>query len=452
MTLYDYFGREVRKIGFLGLGRSNLSLLGCLPLSGVKIALRSDGKIDRSKIPTYIGNPEIYEGKSALLGIDEDVLILSPSVRRDRPELLLARERGVVFSSDAELFFSQARGDIFAVTGSDGKSTVTAMCGELLRQKRSNLAVIGNIGVPMLPEITPCRTYVTEISSFCLTYLNAKIRRGAVTNITPNHLNWHESFAEYRDSKLSLLTMADEGVISFDDGELRKAFTGREIFGVTSDRLHLGELKKLCRAEVYITRDENFIYRNGEVLLPVSCIRRREGHNVKNLMTAIALCDGYADSADALRVASEFSGLAHRAQVVASQDGVDYIDSSIDTTPSRTAMTLESLGRSAIIILGGRGKGLGYEALLPALKKYVRYAIVTGEDREKIAETAGGQIKTEVIADFAEAVQRACLLARRGDAVLLSPAATSYDAFSSFEERGLAFEKIVLNYCGNNRK
>ncbi len=448
----DYFKKHIRKIGFFGIGKSCLALLDYLPLSGVDVILRSDVPIEREKIPKHIKISEIYEGARAAKNIHEDALIFSPSVRRDRPDFLRAERRGVIFSSDTELFFEWAHGDIFAISGSDGKSSTAKITAELLSGGNSTVLPIGNFGAPLLPSISDdARAYVVELSSFNLFYLKADIGRAALTNITPNHLNWHSSFAEYRDTKLSLIKMAREGVISFDDAELRHEFMGKSIFSSVSDTLDYHELKMLSKSEVYITRDKDFIYRNGEKILEVEKIKRREPYNIKNLMTAIALTDGFIEKEDILRVAESFSGLRHRARLVLSSGGVDYIDSSIDTTPSRTVTTLSALSRKVIIILGGRGKDVGYEALVPLLKSYAKYAIVTGEDREKIAECIRDEVKTLVISDFDEAVILARTLAVAGDAVLLSPAATSYDAFSDYQARGNRFEEIITKYSKKNK-
>lgn len=451
VSLSDLFDKRIRKIGFFGLGSSNVALMEYLPLSDVEVVIRSDGRVPRDKIPRGCKIRKFFEGERARQSIREDVLVFSPSVRRDSAEFLRAGRRGVIFTSDAEMFFRLVRGKVFAVSGSDGKSSTAQIAAQLLRGREKDISPIGNFGVPMLPSLrTGVHLYVTELSSFNLSYLSADVSRAALTNITPNHLNWHSSFEEYRDTKLSLIKMAREGVVSFDDAEMRREFLGKSIFAAVSDRLDFSDLRRMSNSEVYITRDGEFIYRNGEKILEISKIKRRERHNVKNFMTALALTDGYIENDDILRTAESFCGLAHRQNTVASFQGVDFIDSSIDTTPSRTKTTLDSLGRSVVVILGGRGKGVGYDALLPSLKKYARCAVATGEDMEKIAELLRGEVKCIREPDFSTAVRAAISEAQPSDAVLLSPAATSYDAFSDYTARAEEFRKIVLEYCKNN--
>ena len=452
MTLYDYFHRDVKKISFFGLGKSNLALMNFLPLSSVRVTIRSDGEIDCGKIPPAIKPHAIYLGKDSCRHIDEDVILFSPSVRRERSALTKAMRRGTLFTSDAELFFQNATGRILAVSGSDGKSTTSAIAGELLARS-SGAPVIGNIGEPMLPYTAGnFSEYVVELSSFNLCYLKFAPSRAVLTNITPNHLNWHSSFKEYRDTKLSLLESAAEPVITFDDPEIRRWAIGRRVFAGVSTELPYNELKRFVRGEVYITLEDGFIKRNGAPLIELTKVKRNEPHNIKNLMSALAITDGCRSDEDAVGVASEFAGLAHRGELFYTHGGVDFINSSIDTTPYRTSVTLKSLDRSLIVILGGRGKGLSYDVLLPLLKKYARYAVVTGEDAKKILTSIGGEVRTVLTPNLRSATQMAIRLSEAGDAVLLSPAATSYDEFQSFEERGRYFEKIVKEYLENVEK
>lgn len=433
----------VSKIGFFGLGRSNLSLLKTLPLSGVEVVLRSEGKIPRSLIPLGIKPERIYEGNFAFSDIDEDILLLSPSVRRERAELEEARGRLVRFSSDAELFFERVGSrPVFGVSGSDGKSTTATLAHALLSEGR-RASLIGNIGAPMLESLLDgSECFSAELSSFMLRYLSPKLRRGAITSITPNHLNWHESFSEYIETKLSVLSSADEGVASAD-GDMLSYLPRGEYFALTSAEHSFEELKNRVKCNLYFTYDGEYIRRNGEAFLSVGDIRRREIHNIKNLMTAIALTDGFASRERILTVSREFSGLVHRAELFLTHGGVDYINSSIDTTPERTRATLTSLGRRCILILCGRGKGLSYGILAEAVAKYCSLVIITGEDSEAMLRELSGAARCEVRDDFDSAVRSAVMQAECGEAVLLSPAATSYDAFGSFEERGEKFKETV---------
>ena len=420
------------KVGFLGLGKSNLSLLSCLPLDNCAVTLRSEKKLNRADIPSHIKIEKILEGESAFCDLDEQILICSPSVRRERCK----SQREVIFTSDFEIFLEQNTKPLFAVSGSDGKSTTATLAHMLL----DSSLLVGNIGVPMTESLgKKCGYYVAELSSFMLQYASFSAKRACITNITPNHLDWHKSFEEYRDTKLSLLKSAEECIINADD---KICGMHKGAFGLVSDRQSFTELKKR-NTEIIITRGDSGIERNGELILPYSRIARKEAHNIKNLMMAVALTDGYTDNVRINEVAGSFSGLPHRCEVFLKKEGVEYINSSIDSSPARTVQTLESLGKRVVLLLGGRSKGVGYEALTESVRKYAERVLVFGENREEIYEALKNAASCEIYADLASATVRAIELESVCEAILLSPASTSYDAFSSFEERGNCFKKIV---------
>ncbi len=421
------------RIGFFGLGLSNLSLLQLERFKRCKITLRADSGIDRSILPSGLNIERIFEGKQAMCNIDEELLFFSPSVRRDRTELKQAAKRGVTLTSDCELFFAENNAPVFAVTGSDGKSTTATLLHLLLKEAGCNNKLIGNIGEAMYAQLGSAESFVCELSSFMLTYARPKVRRACITNITPNHLDWHKSFEEYRATKLSLLKGAEESVLGDEF---------KEGYAIISMKKGLDELKKTHRAELFITLKNEYICRNGRPILHFSDIRRKEKHNISNLMMAIAMADGYVDEGCIRNVAGRFDGLAHRCQRVMSKDGVDYYNSSIDSSPARTVSTLESLGRRVVIILGGKGKGLDYSILLPSLKKYVEAVIITGENSHEIF-SAIKEINPMIVENFDSAVLEGALLAKGVGALLLSPASTSYDRFKNFAERGEKFKEIL---------
>ncbi len=426
-------------VGFFGIGSSNVALMRCLPLEKCRITLRSDSRIDRSALPRGLLIDRIFEGEAAYKNIDEDVIFFSPSVRREREELKHASERGVVFCSDCELFFEENRQPVFAVSGSDGKSTTAALTHLLLRAGRTSSELIGNIGEPMINGLNGgADMYVCELSSFMLSYCQPRVKRACITNITPNHLDWHADFEEYRKSKLSLIKNAEKYIISEENANIGGAY------GIISDSTAFKELRQKYKAEVYMTLEGGYILRNGERLLAISDVKRRELHNIKNLMMAIAMTDGYAGKEEILKAAQSFGGLSHRCETVLRRGGIDFIDSSIDSTPARTAETLRSLDRQVVIILGGRGKGLDYATLVPTLKKYAKFALIVGENAEEIYETIGNTLPVEVFSDFEAAVRRGATLAREVGTLLLSPASTSYDRFKNYARRGEKFKEILL--------
>lgn len=421
-------GRRAR-VGFFGLGISNMALIRALP-RGYPFTVRSDA----AELVPCILPEKVYLGARALAEIDEDVLFLSPSTRRDRPELIGAQQKGARLMSDCELFFTDEH-ELYAVTGSDGKSTTSTLAKELL----PNSALVGNIGVPFT-EAPISERYVAELSSFQLEYCVPRARRAILTSLSENHLNWHTSYEEYREAKLSLLRKADEAVIPIsavgEVGDLHPY----AVFG----RMPLDAARGLISAEHYITLDDGVIAYDGEPQIELLCLQRREWYNIENFMGAVALSSGLCTRGDIVRLGESFTGLSHRAELFFSVRGRDFINSSIDTTPKRCSATLEALGRRVFLILGGRGKGLSPDCMLPAIKKYAEGLALYGEaGLELLPYITDLGVPAEYYESFFPAVDYAVRSASEGSAILLSPAATGYGEFASFAERGDAFKAYI---------
>ncbi len=433
---------DFRRVGFFGLGKSNLSLMSLLP-SDTEVALRSDAQFDRKKLSAAFKLCRIYEGEHSCDNISEELLILSPSVRRDRPDILSASERGTLITSDHELFFEAAAAPVLGVTGSDGKSTTATMANLILSCDHSS-SLVGNIGEPMAEALLNKKSeiFVAELSSFMLNFKAPHTRRSVITNITPNHLNWHKDLREYINSKLSLIKASDEAVLSAD-GEAEDEFLSlNSVFAVCSVHDSYRELRSKYRAEHFLTLQDGFILLDGERLISTDRITAGSSCNIKNFMSAIALTYGYWNKDALEKVAQSFHGLSHRCQKVFERNDICYIDSSIDTTPARTKSTLVSLNKGVTLLLGGRGKGLDYKALLPEIRLYAEKVIAFGEDRELIA-SALSEFDVLQCAKLSDAVSEAKRVTKEGGTVLLSPAATSYDEFENFEDRGRKYKEII---------
>ena len=446
---------DPRRIGFFGIGRSNLSLMSGL-WDGVSVTLRSDKEIPNEAIPKGITPERILCGASALSDINEDCLILSPSVNRKRAEIIEAQSRGVTVTSDCELFFKAADAPVLAVTGSSGKSTTSALTHAIIRgggRVKGGAVLCGNGGVPMLRSTeNGAGLYVCELSSFMLSYLKSSVKRSAITGITPNHLDFHSSFEEYRDTKLGLLALSHEGVISADDEILYRRYKRKCVFGVFSTERPLRELVSEFRAEHYGTLEDGWLCHNGEMLVHTSELVRREPFNLKNMLCAVLLSYGYSHRDAVISALKGFRGLPHRNELAGTINGVRYINSSIDTTPERCLITLSTYPNRPILLLGGRGKGLSYDGLIPALAKSAGAVICFGEEGERLFSLLQPTARCRLADGLASAVKLACECARPGDTVLLSPACTSYDEFGSFEERGEEFKRLVSLLGKDNLK
>ena len=438
MRDFIYRGRRIQSVGFFGFGRSNLGVREYLDreFSGLEYVLRDD------KPSEALGFGRTLCGAEAYAEPYEDVIFISPGVRRDRPGLARMAERGVLLSSDAELFAECADVPIFAVSGSDGKSTTVTLAAGML-----GAPAIGNIGVAMSPFIgADVGRAVAELSSFQLTWWEPSVYRAVVTNISPNHLDWHRSYEEYIAAKENLLRGAEERVFNLDCEVSRGMLDRYRADIVYSRRMSAKEMINAADADVYINIAGDHIEANGVKILHTGAIQLKNEHNLSNILCAISLTYGHAEIGDIERVASEFQGLKHRCEEVGKWRGVRYIDSSIDSTPRRTATTLFSLSGEWIVILGGRSKGLDYRELIKPLRARARLAVLTGESGKEIEEALfGSGVEYIYEADFDRAVTLAILVARPGEGVILSPASTSFDRFSSFEERGNYFKKLIRN-------
>ena len=451
ITLRDIREGVVSKIGLVGYGKSNAAVAKMIKRLSPRtlLTLRSDSD------PIGV-NPSDFSrilfGKSAFMDLCEDVLFLSPSVRRDRCELLSLAKQGIPFSSDAELFFESFQLPIFAISGSDGKSTVTHLCSELTGNTVKS-PPSGNYGLPLatLLEDTSLNGAVVELSSFQLQYLAPRVYRGLITNVSENHLNWHRDFEEYISAKEKLLSGADEPMIFVGDEVCDALAKRHKMHTVISDCMQVSDLNLSYAPEHTVTLCDGYICYDGERVIGISDVGRCEKYNIRNLMSAIALSRSYTDTEKILKTARSFSGLPHRCELVAKHGGVSYVNSSIDTTPKRSASTIYALDTPIILIVGGASKGLSYEPLYEAARTRVKAIILTGTSASKLYSDANLHAlgaKILLRDDFEDAVAAAISLAKEGDTVLLSPAHTSYDCFSSFEERGNLFKRIIKDTVG----
>jgi UDP-N-acetylmuramoylalanine--D-glutamate ligase len=276
-----------------------------------------------------------------------------------------------------------------------------------------------------------------------------RVFRGAVTNISENHLDWHKSFEEYKNSKLALFSRSEEAVLNLDDPISAASLKSISPWAITSKRLGYKELRSTFSAHTYYTLEDGYIRRNGENILEVSRIKRREEHNLSNVLTALALTDGYVKRERIKEVLESFSGLEHRSELFFTKNGMSFINSSIDSSPKRTETTLNSLAREVIIILGGRGKNLSYKPLCEPLSKWAKLVLICGENSEEIYKEVGSFCRARLVPDLESGVRIAREVMKSGDTLLLSPASTSFDKYANFEQRGQIFKETVYKIFGD---
>ncbi len=476
-SLSAYIGG--RSCAILGLGISHLPLARVLADLGLSLTVYDKKSLDdlgdEAKALARRG-VSFLSGDGCFDAIGEDLIFRSPGIRPDLPGIVNALARGAELTSEIELYLSLNEGDSYAVTGSDGKTTSTTLTGKFLsaeaeRTARGKVLVGGNIGQPLLYRLSHCRpedTTVMELSSFQLMTVRKAPRQVAITNLSPNHLNWHLDMDEYIRAKANIIGKETRRVVTNAENGLTAALAsdllGRKdrpaLYLFSSVSSSFGEIFPEGGAEAdraIYAKDGFIVIDDGTSALPlldISAIRLPGRHNLENYMTAIGLTYGRVDASVYRQVAEHFTGVSHRLEPIRTLDGVDYINSSIDSSPTRTAAALSALaGRDIVIICGGQDKKIPFDSLAKALCASVRGVVLTGQAAPQIEaallacpDYRPGHPVYCVEPSFSDAVHRARTLAKAGGCVLLSPACTSFDAFRNFEERGDTFRQIVKNF------
>ncbi len=374
---------------------------------------------------------------------DPGLLVVSPGVSLKEPAVARAIERGAQAVGDIELFARAATAPVLAITGANGKSTVTALTGEMCRAGGLQTAVGGNIGVPaleLLEQPVP-DVYVLELSSFQLeTTWSLNARAATALNLTPDHMDRYRDLAEYAAAKARVFRGNGTMVLNADDARvLGMSVPGRRVvhFGLGAP-LAAGDYGVRAHAGAeWLVRGEERLLRASEVLLAGR-------HNLANVLAAMALSETVGVPVAAqIEAVRRFRGLPHRTELVAEQDGVRWINDSKGTNVGATVAALNGMTAPTILIAGGDGKGQDFGALKPAVAAHARAVVLIGRDAALIAAALGAVVPTQRADDLPQAVALAQRLARPGDAVLLSPACASFDMFRNYEHRGDVFRAAV---------
>ncbi len=418
-----------------------------------------------------------------------EIVFVSPGVPFDAPLLNEARKRGLPLSTESRLFCELCTAPIVGITGSSGKTTTTALIGEMLRVDGHRTWVGGNIGRPLIEEVEQIRAtdyVVMELSSFQLEYYHPSTNAhvydvdpawmsllcgwsphiGVILNVTPNHLDRHPSMEAYVHAKRAVVAYRKPesvAVLNYDNPITR--MIGEELFGDVrwfSQRAQVASGACLTETEYGF---EIVVQRNPSVhsyrvesypVCRVSDIRLRGEHNVANVLAACAVADALGISVEAMRqVCTTFSGVSHRLEWVANIGGVQYYNDSIATTPERLMAALQSFREPIVLLAGGRDKHLPWSEAARLILERTRHVILFGEAAALIHEEllkakatispnfSGCWPVVHRAKSFDEVVELAASVARSGDVVLLSPGCASFDAFTDFAERGLRFRELV---------
>ena len=437
-----------KRVTVVGLGKSGLAAAELCLSRGAKVTLNDSKDSVTGLEPLLTRGAVSALGGHSGKGIEEsDLVVLSPGVP-PFPELDAAQRRGAEIVSEVELAVRclSHPAPIVAVGGTNGKSTVTTLIGELLAEGGRSVFTGGNLGEPLSAHVDETFDFVVlEVSSFQMERVSRFCPRvSLLLNVTPDHLDRYPSFDAYADAKGNAFVAqgpADLAVVPFGDEVcLAQARRGRgriKTFGADP------------RADVLVT-DAVVLERSLGAAYPRSDIRLAGGHNALNVAAALAaVVDLGVSEGDVKRVLARFSGLEHRTALVAEVDGVRYYDDSKGTNVGASVTAILGLTEpKAVVLLGGKDKGGSYAPLVAALREKARAAVVLGEAAPLIAGAIGDAVPFEVATDMADAVRRGRSLAKPGDAVLLSPACSSFDMFKDYKERGDVFAACVRNLEG----
>lgn len=378
-----------------------------------------------------------------------DLVVMSPGVPTDLPVVNQMRDSGIPIWGEVELAYAFGKGDVLAITGTNGKTTTTALLGKIMGDWKESVFVVGNIGNPYTTAAEQMRedsVTVAEMSSFQLETTHAfRPRVSAILNITPDHLNRHHTMEAYIAAKERIAKNQrddDVCVLNYEDDVTRKF--GEEL---SCRVLYFSSRRKLDTG-IYL-QDGAIILREDGKDNPVCRVEELQllgTHNFENVMAAVAMAYVYGCPMESIRKSiKEFRGVEHRIEFVCEKNGVAYYNDSKGTNPDAAIRGIQAMNRPTLLIGGGYDKNSEYDEWIEAFDGKVKKLVLLGATREKIAETARrlGFEKIIMADTFEEAVQTCVDLAKPGDAVLLSPACASWGMFNNYEERGDKFKELV---------
>lgn len=437
--------REQYDAVIVGLGETGLACASHLVAMGCWVAVTDTRREppaaerlrrDCPQVPCYTGDLD-----AALLA-STNCVVVSPGVDTRLPAIAAARDAGIPVIGEIELFARAAGAPVVAITGSNGKSTVTSLVGDIMRLGGWQAAVGGNLGPPALSLLTDPEPdcYVLELSSFQLeTVRSLDAAVVTVLNISPDHMDRYDSLADYVAAKQTIHRGSGTMVVNAQDPV---------VAGMTEpqrDRVYFGARPPLAAGDVGLTgaADDDWLTLGERPLLPVSALPLAGGHNTANAMAAVALGAAMGVSDQALiQGLRGFRSLPHRMEALGERRGLSWYNDSKGTNVGATVAAVSGLRQPFVLIAGGEGKDQSFEPMRE-IAGQARGVVVMGESAEAIAAAIGDLTPVARAQAMPEAVMRAMPLARAGDAVVLSPACASFDQYSDYTERGAAFRTAV---------
>ncbi len=449
---------ENKRIAMCGIGISNTPMINSFLEKGARVFAcdrRERAAIGEMADRLESAGAELRLGEDYLKDLEVDVIFRTPGMNFYLPELEEARRNGIAVTSEMEVFFDLCPATIFAVTGSDGKTTTTTLISKMLEAAGKKVHVGGNIGRPLLPEIdkiSPEDFVVVELSSFQLISMRKSPDVAVITNVAPNHLDVHKDMDEYIGAKKNIMLHQNafsRTVLNLDDA-ITAGFAG-DVRG----QLLYSSMEKRIKNGAWIDAEGNIFMSYRGINAPImnkSEIAIMGEHNIANYLSAISAVWGYVGAEEIRTVAREFMGVEHRIEFVRELDGVKYYNDSIASSPTRTIAGLKSFSGNVILLAGGYDKHIPFEPMVPYIIDKCKLLILTGPTAEKIEAAVKQHSKylgynPAIIhsSSLEQSVQIAKENATAGDIVTLSPACASFDAFPNFAVRGDKFKELVNN-------
>ena len=447
-----------KKVAVLGIGISNIPALKFLSDCGALITAcdrKPENKMEPDAMEAIKDNcDKWYLGEDYLDHLDgQDIVLKAPGINPSLPQIVSARESGCEITSEMEIFMALCPCKMIAVTGSDGKTTTTTLIYNILTEEGYKCYKGGNIGTPLLDRVGEMRSdeiVVLELSSFQLMNMRVSPHVAVITNLSPNHLDYHKDMSEYVDAKAQIFknqTKADKLIIN-KDNTITASFEGKQPGSV--------ELFSRKYSDTAAYLEDNYLCYKGRRYVHVDDIRIKGWHNVENYLAAIAATADLVAVESVEKVAKNFSGVEHRMEYVRTLDGVDFYNDSIASSPTRTIAGLVAQNADVVLIAGGKDKNLDYDELGRVIREKVKVLVLIGATSDKIEASVikafGGNTPSVAISKettYENAVKSAFVLAKglkKDDnkvSVILSSASTSFDMFKNFEERGKCYKKLV---------
>ena len=429
----------------VGLGRTGLSVARYLHAQGIAFSVcdASEAPSGLNELREFAPHVPLFLGgltPAALLNVVE--VIASPGIALRSELLQEAAKRGIPVVGDIELFARAVKTPVVAITGTNGKSTVTTLLALMAQAAGLRAFAGGNLGRPALDLLqeSPADLFVLELSSFQLeTTASLKTRTSTVLNVTSDHMDRYDSMLDYAQAKAKIFYQCDTAVVNADD-PLVAAMPRHH------QRVLSFSVKENSNSDYHINHvgKEPWLYRQGEPLLALSELKIAGLHNAANALAALAMSEALGlDRQACLQALRDFAGLPHRSEWVADVNGVRYIEDSKGTNVGATLAAVNGMQGPLVVIAGGQGKGQDFSPLASAFRDKVRHVVLLGQDATLIEKALNGACSTEHVSSMEQAVHAAARVAQSGDTVLLSPACASLDMFRDYAHRGAVFATAV---------